>query len=276
MNYTEFINAVKAEVKKDMEPDIIVELHTAMKNNGTIRKGLMIARKGVNVSPAIYLEEFYEQYQKGKSLSLLAETIRQLYEQVKVQSSYPCENIFSYEKIKENIVYKVIRHQSNEALLEEVPYEKFLDLAVVCYVLLETTQFGNATLLVRNEHLKEWGVKKEDVFQAAKENTPRLLPMRFEKLTNFMFVLTNQIQNQGACAIRYPDALKKAWEIIGENFFVIPSSIHEMILIPESYGLNRMQLKIMTEEINEEEVENEEVLSDSIYYYSGKEERLLL
>lgn len=276
MNYTEFINAVKEEVGEHLEPDIIVELHTAKKNNGTIRKGLMIARKGVNVSPAIYLEEFYEEYKKGKSISLLAETIRQIYEQVKVQNSYSCDNIFSYEKVKEKIVYKVVQRESNEELLKEVPYETFLDLALVFYVLLEATPFGNATLLVKNEHLKEWGVEKEELLRAAEENTPRMLPLRFEKLTNFMYVMTNQPQNLGACAVCYPDACKKAREIIGENFYVIPSSIHEMILIPESYGLNRVQLEMMSGEINSEDVEKEEVLSGNVYYYSGKEERLFL
>lgn len=276
MNYTEFIIAVKEEIKEYLEPDIIVELHTAMKNNGTVRKGLMIARKGVNISPAIYLEEFYKQYQEGKSISLLAETIQQIYEQVKVQSSYPCDNIFTYEKVKEKIVYKVIQRESNEALLDEVPFEEFMDLAMVYYVLLESTPFGSATLLVRNEHLKEWQVDKEEVAEAAKENTPRLLPLRFEKLTNFMYVITNQPQNQGACAVCYPDACQSAWEMIGENFYVIPSSIHEMILIPESYGFNRVQLELMSGEINAEDVEREEVLSNCVYYYSRKEGRLIL
>lgn len=276
MNYTEFINAVKEEVKEHLEPDIIVELHTAMKNNGTIRKGLMIGRRGVNVSPAIYLEEFYEQYLKGKSISLLVETIQQIYEQVKVQNSYSCDNIFSYEKVKEKIVYKLIQREANENLLGEVPYEEFLDLALVFYVLLEATPFGNATLLVKNEHLGEWGVSKEEIMKAAEKNTPKLLPLRFEKLANFMYVMTNQPQNLGACTVCYPEACKKARETIGENFYVIPSSIHEMILIPESYGLNRLQLEIMAGEINSEDVEEEEVLSGNVYYYSGKEGRLIL
>lgn len=275
MNYTEFIGAVTLEVKKALGPGVIVEQHTAVKNNGTVRKGLMIARQGVNISPAIYLEEFYEQYQGGKNIPELADIIRQIYERVKVQNSYPCENIFSYEKIKHKIVYKLIQKDSNKDLLENVPFIPYLDLAIVFYVILETSEFGTATLLVKKEHLKEWGITKEEVEERAKVNTPKLLPLKIEKLSEFMYVMTNQAQNHGACALCYPNACKNAREKIGENYFVIPSSIHEMILVPESYGLSRTQLKTLAKEINATEVEREEVLSDNIYYYSGEEDRLI-
>lgn len=275
MNYTEFISAVRLEVKKTLGPDVIVELHTAVKNNGTERKGLMIARQGVNISPAIYLEEFYEQYQGGKNIPELADIIRQIYEKVKVQNSYPCENIFSYDKVKDKIVYKLIQKDANKRLLDNVPYIPYLDLAIVFYVLLETSEFGTATLLVKREHLKEWGITEEEMKAAAMVNTPRLLPLKIEKLSEFMYVMTNQVQNHGASALCYPDACKSAWKKIGENYFVIPSSIHEMILVPESYGLSRTQLKTLAKEINATEVEQEEVLSDNIYYYSGEEDRLI-
>ena len=65
---------------------------------------------------------------------------------------------------------------------------------------------------------------------------------------------------------------KSAVSEINDNFFVIPSSIHELILIPESFGMNRQQLEAMVKEINETEVAREEVLSDTVYYYDREKE----
>lgn len=276
MNYTDFIKAMQCEVKEQMEPEVMVEAHTAVKNNGTMRTGLILMRQGVNMSPTIYLEEFYEQYLSGVSIPELARTIQILYEKVKVTNSYPYENIMSYRKVREKIAYKLIRKESNEELLKRIPYEEYFDLAVVFYLLLENTAFGSATLLISNEHLRQWKVTKKEVYEAAKENTPELLPAEIEQLTDYMYVMTNRTRNLGAATLLYPDALERAGQMIGENFYILPSSIHEVILIPESYRVNRMQLEIMVEEINDTEVDAEEVLSDTVYYYSRKEKRVLL
>ncbi|MCI8639587.1 MAG: hypothetical protein HFG41_10765 [Coprococcus sp.] len=275
MDYTEFIEAMLVEVRKHIPADVTVDRHAAVKNNGTVRVGLVLMRQGINMSPTIYLEEFYEQYLEGAGLLELARTLAALYEKVKVAESYPCGDIFSYQKVRDRIVYKLIQRKMNEELLRQVPYSEYLDLAVVFYVLLEGSAFGTATLLVRNEHLCQWNTTREEISEAARKNTPRLLPGTIEQLANYMYVLSNQKRNMGAAAMLYPDIMGEAESLIGENFYILPSSIHEVILIPESHGVNREQLKSMVEEINKTEVEPEDVLSDSVYYYSGKEGRIL-
>lgn len=274
MDYKEFVCAMKKEVGECVRPGVTVELHHAVKNNGTHRQGLLLIESGINISPAIYLEEFYEQYQRGKTVPVLAETICTLYEKVKIRHSYPCENIMSYNKIKDRIVFKLISAKDNREILGNVPHKRYLRFAVVYYVLIEDDVFGTATLLIRYEHLRSWGVTQEQIMKAAEENTPRLFPARLDQLADQMYVLTNQKRNLGAGTVCYPGCLKEAWEEIGENYYVIPSSIHEMILIPESCGIERCHLEHMLREINEKEVEEEEVLSDYVYYYNGEKETM--
>lgn len=276
MNYSEFVNAMQSKVREQMEPEVKVETHTAVKNNGTLRIGLVLMQRGVNMSPTIYLEEFYEQYQNGTDISELVQMIQNLYQRIKVEKSYPYEEILSYEKIKERIVYKLIQKKANEALLDQIPHEEYLDLAIVYYIMLEHTAFGTAAIQIRNEHLEMWGVEAAKISEMAKRNTPRLLPVELEQLTDYMYVLTNRARNLGAAVMLYPDIWKRVKDVIGENFYILPSSIHELILIPESYGVGRAQLEVMVNEINHTEVEEEEVLSGTVYYYSAKEERILL
>lgn len=276
MDYTDFVRAMQNEVREQMGPGMVVEVHTAIKNNGAIRTGLVLMQEGLNISPTIYLEEFYEQYCDGIRMKDLAQKIQSLYEKVKVNSSYPYENILSYRKLKDKIVFKLINKKENHELLRQIPYEEYLDLAVVFYAVLEHTSFGTATLLIHNSHLRIWKVSKADIYKAAIMNTPRLMPMAIEQLTNYMYVVTNRYRNLGAAVMLYPDVWKKAVEKIGGSFYILPSSIHEVILIPENYGIGKIQLEVMVEEINNTEVDEEEILSDSVYYYNAKEGKVLM
>lgn len=275
MDYTKFINTMQEKLKENLNSDVMVDIHSAVKNNGTIRTGLMFTRPDVNVFPTIYLEEFYEQYLQGASVNSLVQSLLEIYEKVKVKQSVPYNDILVYSKIKDHIVYKIIRRESNEELLSQIPHECYLDFAIVYYVLMETTDFGTATLLIRNEHLEGWRITKEEVSAAARINTPALLPVEVGMLTEYMYILTNSIRSFGAAVMLYDDIWKQMEHLIGGDFYVLPSSVHELILIPESYGMDRRHLQEMVREINRTEVENEEVLSDNVYYYCGEEERLL-
>ena len=95
-------------------------------------------------------------------------------------------------------------------------------------------------------------------------------------LTDVMYVHTNESGYLGAAVILYSDVLKKEYERLGENFYIIPSSIHEIIVVPESFGMNRIEMENMLRSINASDVREEEILSDYVYYYMGKEERIIL
>lgn len=262
------------KVKEELGADVAVSVHSTVKNNGIVRTGLVFTRFGVNIAPTIYLEEFYEQYLQGTSVGELVQSVCEIYEKVEVKTSFPCTRILDYSKMKERIVYKVIQREKNKELLKKVPYEEFLDLAVVYYALLQKTEFGTATLLIKNEHIKEWNVSKEEIQLVAKKNTPRLLPMEALMFTEHMYVLTNSTRNFGAGVMMYEDVLEEVGEVFGENFYVLPSSVHEVIAVPESFGIDKSNLREMVKEINETVVDDEEILSDTVYYYSRAEKRL--
>lgn len=274
MNYREFVKVMQAEVKRKEEPEVAVEICTARKNNGRIRCGLVLTRRGSSLSPTIYLEEFYDQYLGGAALTDLVRNIHELYKQAETKKSGAFESLSSYEKIKDRIVYQLIQRESNRELLQEVPYEEYKDLAVVYYLLLGDTPLGTATLLVRKEHLDMWGVEEKEVKEAARKNTPRLLAVEMIRLSGFLYVITNTAKCFGAAVMLYPGLWERIGDILGEDFYILPSSIHELILIPVSYGMDRTYLQMMVKEVNTAEVAEEEVLSDSVYFYSRKEGKI--
>ena len=275
MNYTEFMNAMLCEIRGQVDAQVRTELYTVTKNNGTRRTGILFKQEDSNLAPTIYLEEFYQKYLKGQQVPDLADSICSIYQEIRVKKTCDCQNLFDFNHVKEHIVYKLIRRDANEELLKQIPYEPFLDLAVVYYIQIDHTRFGSAAIQIRNEHLRYWRVEKEEIRRLAEKNTPRIYPAQIQKIVRFMYVATNEQCSLGAAVMRYPDFREKVRGMIRGDFYILPSSIHEVILVPESFGLEPERMQEMVKEINQTGVAPEEVLSDSVYYFDGEEIRIV-
>ena len=273
MNYTEFMNAMLCEIRGQVDAQVRTELYTVTKNNGTRRTGILFKQEDSNLAPTIYLEEFYQKYLKGQQVPDLADSICSIYQEIRVKKTCDCQNLFDFNHVKEHIVYKLIRRDANEELLKQIPYEPFLDLAVVYYIQIDNTRFGSAAIQIRNEHLRYWRVEKEEICRLAEKNTPRIYPVQIRQIVRFMYVATNEQCSLGAAVMRYPDFREKVRGMIRGDFYILPSSIHEVILVPESFGLEPERMQEMVKEINQTGVAPEEVLSDSVYYFDGEEIR---
>lgn len=275
MNYTEFMNAMLCEIRGQIGVEVRTELYTVTKNNGTRRTGILFKQTDSNLAPTIYLEEFYQKYLQGQQVPDLADSICSIYQEIRVKKTCDCQNLFDFNHVKEHIVYKLIRRDANEELLKQIPYEPFLDLAVVYYIQIDNTRFGSAAIQIRNEHLRYWRVEKEEIRRLAGKNTPRIYPVQIQQIVRFMYVATNEQCSLGAAVMRYPDFREKVRGMIGEGFYILPSSIHEVILVPESFGMEPERMQEMVKEINQIGVAPEEVLSDSVYYFDGEEIRII-
>ena len=275
MNYTEFMNAMLCEIRGQVDAQVRTELYTVTKNNGTRRTGILFKQEDSNLAPTIYLEEFYQKYLKGQQVPDLADSICSIYQEIRVKKTCDCQNLFDFNHVKEHIVYKLIRRDANEELLKQIPYESFLDLAVVYYIQIDNTRFGSAAIQIRNEHLRYWRVEKEEIRRLAEKNTPRIYPVQIRQIVRFMYVATNEQCSLGAAVMRYPDFREKVRGMIRGDFYILPSSIHEVILVPESFGLEPERMQEMVKEINQTGVAPEEVLSDSVYYFDVEEIRIV-
>ena len=284
MTYFQFIHAVETKVKKEVEEEKTVSIHTNVKNNGVRRSGIMISEKGINISPTIYLEEYFHQFRMGYPLEQIAKDIVGLYEKIRFQNSWEDgEKVKDYEFVKDKIIYRLIGREENQELLKEIPYKSYLDLAIIYYVLLEVDEYGMASMMVRAEHMDMWKVTEEDLYYRASKNTQELLPYEFapmrtviEELLGLgmeegpaekMYILSNEMRSYGAAALIYPDCLRKIAGVVGENFFVIPSSVHELLLVSEEDAWSAQEMTEMIRCVNQTGVAPEEILSDHVYIY---------
>ena len=282
MNYEQFIDVMLDYVKSKVPDTDLVEVQEVKKNNGVKVVGIVIRREGCNIAPVVYLEEFYKRYLAGAPVEWLSE---QLLHRSRLAPPAPLqayEKIFEFSQIQDKIVYKLINAKENEALLKQVPHLPILDLAIVFCVLLQVSAEESGTILIKNGNMEEWKCPISMLYEKAKENTQKLCPPVLRLLTDFMgefgeelagkcplYVLTNQSGIQGAAVLLYPDIPQKIYKAVGGNYYLLPSSVHEFLIIAEDYGVAPENLKAIVQEVNETQLCKEEFLSDQIYYFNG-------
>ncbi|MDY2628590.1 MAG: DUF5688 family protein [Lachnospiraceae bacterium] len=326
MQYDHFINYIRNSFEQMMGPEVPVCIQKVLKNNNVHLDALTILPKGQNITPSIYLNDYYRQYEEGTPLSTIIQEISDIYESSRCAFHVDTETILNFSCARNLVAYKLVNYDANEELLKTIPHVRYLDLAIIFYLLLDSDVMGDATAVITNEHLTLWKTDIDTIYELASHNTPILLEINFMSLENLMrmliiedlkqeaamykeqqqisdegmlsdhtlelmaddilnqftddadhpemFVLTNSSRCNGAAALLYENALEHASDRIGGNFYILPSSIHEVILLPDDGQLEPANLAEMVCEINKHDVAATEKLSDTIYYYDTESHQI--
>jgi len=311
MDYLNFTHAVCNRVREILGEEYQVEIHKVVKNNSLELDSLVILQKGKNFAPNIYLKSYYESYLENTSIQEIAERLCNVYR----HHCNPIGNeelLFSLEKMKQRITYRLISFDRNQKLLSQVPHLKYLDLAITFQCLVRDDDNGIGTIRITKEHMKSWKISLEDLSSYAAMNTCRLFPATIktmketicglltDEIRNYyeyeycndiyepfiaksfssdnppMYVLTNQKGINGATCILYKNLLYHFSNQIQSDFYILPSSVHEVILVPFQDNMKITRLEQMVQEVNRTQVAPEEVLSDRVYYYSREKKGIIL
>lgn len=293
MEYEDFINEIVNQVSDILNKEAEVILKKITKNNNVILDGISIRKECETISPTIYLNQYYSNYLCGDSIEDIVQQLIELYEQNRVQKKIDVDFFTQFENVKDRIVFKLIHFEKNKQLLEQIPHVKFMDLAIVFYYLVESDVFENATILIHSSHMDVWKKEILELFKIAKINSKNILQYQVNRIEDIlkeelkdesieedldshipMYVLSNQIQLYGATCMIYPDVLKNISDQLQSDLFVLPSSIHELIIIPQKSDCKADELKELVRNTNNTHVEKEEILSYNIYEYLREEEKI--
>ena len=294
MNYCEFREEVKKQLRSIAGEQMRIKIQKIQKNNGICLDGISIWKEGENVSPTIYLDHFYESFQAGENIKAIAQGIMELYEMYRIEEPIDPDFYRKFSNICSYIACKVINYEKNQELLKDIPYIRYLNLAVVFYCSIKNERIGKGTILIHNSHLKFWDVSASELAAIARENMQQQLQYEFADMMDMiqdyaedgeehlseqgermpMYVLTNQEKHLGAICIVYDTILNEIGQKLKEDYYILPSSIHECIIVPKRKEIDPDELRIMVREINDNQVHAEEVLSDEIYQYERRYHRL--
>ena len=297
MNYQEFLNAVVECVRKIAGKEAEVFIHRVTKNNGIVLDGIVIMKNGSNFSPTIYLNGYYSMYLSGCELDEIVRRVYDIYLNSIGNVTIPDDFFMSFEKLRNNVAFRVINYERNEKLLENIPFRRFKNLAIVYFVVIDDIEEGRGIVTIYNNHVGYWNINEDILYNCAMINTPRLYPAEIKPMNQVvsdmilkesnednieeliahvnrmneefpMYVLTNSYRSYGASCMLYDGLLMKFARHIEADLYIVPSSVHEIILIPVDGDVTKEGLDEMVRNVNSTELSKEEILSDTAYLFT--------
>lgn len=281
MNKDSFLEMVREQVQLKM-PMVDANITSVVKNNGIVYRGIQLRSENGNIFPVVYLDEAYEHYCDGEeSIDEIVDFIIRVGNRKTPEIS--AQSILNYEEVKDRLRIKLINASKNEEMLRTTPHLVFGDLAVVFQIQFECSDANLATTIITDHILKMWdGVDLDTLFKDAEKNCRKNVSIRpmlnlLASMRNMdlevpdtqeqMYVLTNSDMTNGAAQMLFPENLDQIAEELGTSkVFIIPSSIHECIVVPED-SLSVDALEQMISEVNETTVADEDILSGTLYMY---------
>lgn len=288
-----FFKSVAEEIKPLLPEDISdVVLKSIPKNNGISYTGLLAISSAINITPTIYLDGYYNEYLMGRPFESILSEIVETYNNNRPNEDFDVDAFKNWDSAKDLLVRKLINYESNKVMLNDVPHKKIEDLALVYQMALPSFMGDYATILVNNAFAKIWDVSLDELDRVAAENTKILHPYALDSMEHMlqelsggltipymapfdMRVLTNDIKTHGAVQVLDPEVMDEVAKLIGNEFYVIPSSIHEVLIMPLNTDYDYIDLEEMVKEVNATELKEDEVLSDKVYIVDADNHKFL-
>lgn len=283
MNFESFCKEVEAEIKELVGEQAEVMLRDVTKNNGVELMGLSIRHTGENIAPNVYLDGYYDEYLAGKDIKAIVEDVLtrdREYRNPSIDVS-AIADFADFCKIRTRIGFRLVNTEANKKDLADVPHRNFMDLSVIYHVIFDMGTDRSSSAKITNAHMNTWGVTEEDLWGAALVNSRRDEPVSLRGMAETLYgdfdvpdvlvppvpidILTNQSKMFGAAALLYPDVKELLAEKYGKDIWIIPSSVHEVLVYYDEADAE--ELTEMIRSVNANEVLPQEVLSDHPYKF---------
>lgn len=298
MDYEGFKEKLVEDLKEKLEDagiDAKLSFNTVKKLNDSY-EAVTITPADSNLGMNLPIEKFYEAYEDGRSYEEVVDKAMDVIENgIQDKPNFNIEDITDYSKMKQTLAMEVVSAEANKEMLETVPHKMMEDMAVVYRFVLSSDEDGRASVLVTNQMLETMGVTPEQLHADAMEIAPQLKPVEIKGMTEVltelmgveqaemmgmaplapedeqMYVASVPDKVHGAGVLAYENFMDQAAERAGGDFFILPSSIHEILIVPDDGNVKLADLEAMVREVNATQVAPEDKLTDSVYHYDSKE-----
>lgn len=298
MNFDEFKNSFATDVKEKLEAntekEFTVEARTVEKMNETY-EGLTVKPDDGEIGVNLNLDNLYQEYQNGTSYdSIVTKAADIATEALDNRPDFDLDSIKDYDKMKSTLAIEIVSADRNRSTLETVPHKEIEDMAVVYrFIISEGPLSGTGSILVTNQMLDNYGITAAQLHEDALKNAPEIRPLVIEGMAEVlakqmgvedlemlgfnippeqeqMFVASVEGNVHGAGVIAYQNFMDQAAERAGGSFYILPSSIHEVLIIPDNGKFDTASLEQMVREVNATTVDITEQLTDSVYHYDAE------
>lgn len=293
MDYRDFVEFVKEELPERLPESLrgaVIDDAKVDKLQGQSYEGIRVIPKDSIVSMSVDLQPYFEMAAQGmpmgEVLNGIADRIDSVFAE---QPDFSLDMLDDYEKMKERLTVQLVGREANEEMLQQIPHQDMEDLCLVYRVNVQESGDFRASFVLTNEALRRFGITAEHLYQDALMEAVKQEPFEIKTMAEMIkdmageevdvgdglpiYVASNQSRMNGAAVLMYPDFMEKAAGVVNDSFYVLPSSLHEIILVPETTAPDVEELEMMVHEVNVTQVSPQDRLSDYVYHYD-KEERV--
>lgn len=284
--------------------DAEVDIRTVKKVNRTL-DALSVLGDDSRMFSSMYVNEMYEKYRECGNLEMVLQAVAWKYAQsADMLKERQLEMSMGIEHFKDNVVMCLINTEQNRELLAGIPSRGFQDLSVIYRWVVKSSPDAIESAIVSNEMAEMAGMTEEELFRCAVENTRRIAPVmvtrmsdllgdipegieipqevreemeRANRISENMWIISNRSGINGAVSMLYEENLHRLAEKLGDDLFILPSSIHEVIAMPaEMAEKNLAHLTETVHDVNMGQLRLEERLSNSVYHYDRNARKVML
>ena len=289
----ELANSVKERLDSRGSEEYSVTLNKVDKANETY-DAVTVKPESSNIGVNISATKAFEEYENGKDFdSIAAQVADAASRAIEGRPDFDLDAISDYDQMKQKLSMEVVSAERNAEFLENVPHKNMEDMAIVYRIVLDATDEGRSSILVTNKMLENYGITAEQLHADAMAIAPEVRPAVIQGMSEVMaemmgaeqaemlglgpipdepiYVATVPDKVQGASVLAYQNFMDDAAEKLGGDFYILPSSIHEILLVKDNGQFDRAALEQMVREVNATQVAPEDKLTDSVYHYDSKE-----
>ena len=296
MDFEEFKNTVMDLVSKEVEDrgleGISMKLTTIDSPDGQTER-LMVSVGEAKMSMAFRLQEIYQSVENGEDIDhavyKMVNTIESSMDVIKNKEDEVKSLISDYDKVKDQTYLRMIPGDS--PILKDTPHRMIEDMALVVNIHIDglSDENGRSCVVVSRPLMQMYGIDEKQLFADAEKNSLANEPIVFTPLGDMIknlikaenlptpeeagiitYIASNRSGFQGAAVAGYPDFCKQAAEAIGGSFYMLPSSVHEFILIKDDGTPKAKDLNAMIRNVNETVLEPRDILASQCYHYDAK------
>ena len=281
MNYSEFLEYAAKNIKDYLPPEYQeadVRLDTVSKTNEQYT-GLTVRQEDQTAAPVVNMKLFYEQYEVSGSLNQIMKDMANV-----VQMEKPpilgIDSLKDYEQVKNHLFIRVSSPEGNEEIMADSPHRFEADLLMTYHIYMPSQDVGFMSARVTNQMMESYGITEQKMHDDAVVSTAKLMPPRVQSMMKMltgieeeepqMIIVTNEQGTLGAGALFCTGVMDQVKEVMKGDYFILPSSQHEVIAVPDNGSFERSALESMVREANHTVVDLTDKLSDEVYHYDSR------
>lgn len=290
----QFVENLKESLyERGMEDVQMREAHVDKLNGGY--DAVTITPGDSNIGVTLNIDNFYKAFENGADMSeVVSKATEVAINGMENTPQLDVASLTDYDQMKDKLVMEVVSAEANAEMLENVPHQNMEDMAVVYRFVINSDETGRASILATNDMINAMGVTPEQLHADALENAPQIRPAQITGMSEViaemmgrdqaemmgivpvdpkdeqMFVATVSDKVMGAGVLAYQDFMDQAADRLGGSFYILPSSRHEVLLVPDNGQMSLGDLESMVREVNATQVAPEDKLTDSVYHYDAE------